>query len=1111
MNYPAHSVSGPAFLRPARLSSRRLRTALVSLSLACAPVLAFAQAAAGVVRIDVPAGDAIQTLKSVAQQAKLEIMFPADLVRGVKTKAVQGDLTARDALDQMLAGTTLKVSQDGRTGALTISQAAPGAAKKDERAATAQATGPVAPNLPAARTQLAAEGDAIALTVFEVRADVQDTYEATNTNSVTGTNTELSKTPLDAKVFNRQMMDELGVVDMTEMLSKLAGLGPAVINADEDVRGTLEGDRQDPKSMTMRGLQINNPRRDGFLRSDTTLLDSFDIERVEAIGGSNSLLFGSGDAGGVITSASKRAYLNRRPTITATAMGDSEGSRRYTADAQAGDQRFAVRFNGVKSDIRNFRPGLRQQSTGYHLTATVQPIRRLQIRGEFRKFQRDTIFAQAVVVRAPTTLLLPSVDRYGYPITGTAQRFDNQNSRYLVGFPETAPFLNGVFDLTKVDSAIGPFHRDAYFNEIKSIVAEASLAEGLAIQVRYGQDDRVNDALRASSTTVFAPGAAGNNYIDPETGVAGTAWALNTSMVATPFWTGARGYRAALAYQKDLKKFGRHQFSLFRQDMQSWTNQQPWRFYEVNANGDIIQNLAAINNAESGRTVMPATWIGAFPKQIFGDKDWRVQTVTMPNGRTYKFAPQIYSDAVTKTARNPMGLSGPIAAADNAAGTILAGQSTNTTYFMDDVRETSWGASLFSEWWKGKVDTMLGYRIEEASTFRNNTGVLRGPITYDSLTSGAVVDTPIKGLRVSVNYSTNAKINFDTTRDIFNETLPPGKGESKDVGFKFDLFNRKVSGNINYFESTAENFTATLGGLQNDVDPLGINGRNGGGAYTYSKTSDGFNVTLSARPLRGWEIRLNVATADGSERQNVVLPQFYNDQFNTMTFNGQETVAIKEGTTSRPLMVSSDIRDPNSAQIPLTLAMLRDPNGTHRAQLDPESGYIINAEQLGMLTPGVGTNVTGLPISQHQLGFTSPSGGTVIVRLAGERTTRYAERTYSLINRYQVYEGMFRGLTVGLSTSIQEGFRGYMYNDSLDGGKRKTFYFPDKILHDFFAVYRFTVPGQRRLRGSVQLNVANALDTNEVLYLRSSTTGAFRYAQWMNAPRKLSISSSWSY
>ncbi|MES2691956.1 MAG: TonB-dependent receptor plug domain-containing protein [Verrucomicrobiota bacterium] len=954
--------------------------------------------------------------------------------------------------------------------------------------------------------------DAITLTPFEVKGDLEDTYEATNTNSVTGTNTALSKTPLDAKVFNRQMMDELGVVDMTEMLSKLAGLGPAVINADDDVRGTLEGDRQDPKSMTMRGLQINNPRRDGFLRSDTTLLDSFDIERVEAIGGSNSLLFGSGDAGGVITSASKRAYLNKRPTISATAMGDSEGSRRYTVDAQAGDAKFAVRMNGVKSDIRNFRPGLRQQSEGIQLTATFQPIRRLQIRGEFRKFERDTIFAQAVTVRTPITLMLPAVDRYGYPIAaGTTRRFDNQNSRYLVGFPETAEFLNGVFDVTKTDSAIGPFHRDAYFNEIKSIVAEATIAEGLALQVRYGQDDRVNDALRASSTSVFSPGATGNLYVDPATGRAGTAWAMNTSMNATPYWTGARGYRAALAYQTDLKRWGRHQLSLFRQDMQSWTNQQPWRFYEVDATGDIIQNRAQIANAESGRNVMPATWIPAFPTSILGGKDWRVQTVQHPNGRIYKFAPQIYSEAVAKTDRNPMGLSGPLAAGDNPAGTVLAGQSTVTGYFHDDIRESSYGVSAFSEWWKGRVDTMVGYRLEEASTFRNNTGVQRGPITYDSLTTGAVIDTPIRGLRVSLNYSTNAKINFDTTRDIFNETLPAGKGESRDIGFKFDLFDRKVSGNFNYYQSEAQNFVGTLGETRDDVDPDGINGRNGGNAFTYSKKSDGFNLTLSSRPLKGWEIRLNIATADGQERQNVILPQFYNDQFNTMMVGGQEVVAIKEGSTSTPLLVPSDRGDPASAPVPLSLAMLRDVNGPYYYAPDRQSGQIGGIARLYMVqTPGVGTNVTGLPIAQHQLGFTSPLGGTVIVREAGERTTRYAERSYSLINRYQFpSDSKLRGLIVGLSTSVQEGFRGYMYNDSLDGNKRKVFYFPDKVLNDFFALYRYQVT--RKLRTTIQVNVTNLLDENQVLYLRHKDTGAFRYAQWMNAPRKLAISSSWSY
>ncbi len=93
----------------------------------------------------------------------------------------------------------------------------------------------------------------------------------------------------------------------------------------------------------MRGLQINNPRRDGFLRSDTTLLDSFNIERVEAIGGCNSLLFGTGNVGGVVASNSKRAYLNRR-SLAPKAVADSEGSppRHYRCKRGQSDVRSAT-------------------------------------------------------------------------------------------------------------------------------------------------------------------------------------------------------------------------------------------------------------------------------------------------------------------------------------------------------------------------------------------------------------------------------------------------------------------------------------------------------------------------------------------------------------------------------------------------------------------------------------------------------------------------------------------------------------------------------------------------------------------------------------------------
>ena len=939
-----------------------------------------------------------------------------------------------------------------------------------------------------ATTPVVPKEEAITLNTFQVTADADDTYDATNTNSVTGTNTPLSKTPLDAKVFNRQLMDELGIVDATEMLAKFGGLGPAIIGSgNEDVRGNLEGDRQDPKSMSMRGLQINNPRRDGFLRSDTTLLDSFDIERVEAIGGSNSLLFGSGDAGGVVTSNSKRAYLNRRSLIL-NATADSEGSLRYTVDANAGNRLFAIRLNAVKGDTKYFRPNISQATEGLHVTATLRPWKWLEVRGEYRDYRRDSILAQAVIVRAPLTLLLP-----------TGERVDNQNSRYLAAFPESRNLTDGKFDLTTVDSAIGPYRRDAYFNELKSVVAEATLAPGLALQLRYGHDARVNQSLNPSSTSVFAPGATGNLYTDPATGAIGTKWAMNQTLNDAPFWTGARGYRGSVVYQKNLGRWGTHQASAFYQDMFSWVNSEAWRFYETDSSGKIIQDPARITNTDSGRNVMPSVWVEAFPKNLFGNISWFADSLVHPNGKTYKLSPMIYPYAVPKTTGNPLGLSGPI----NAA----TGQTSVSTgvYGYDDTRETSYGFSAFSSWWKERIDTMVGYRSEEAVAKRVQTGLLRGPITYDSLTTGAVFDTGIKGLRGSVNYSTNAKINFDTTRDIYNQPLPPGKGTSKDIGLKFGLFDNRISGNFNYYISEALNFTAGLPN-RNDVDPDGINGRFGGNAYTFSKTSDGYNVTLSTRPLKGWEVRLNFATANGSERSNVTVPQFYNDQFNTTTVGGQQVVAIKTGTTLAPLLVPSDPLNPASSQIPLSIAMLKDPTSLYFAQLDIESGQILNAQTLGLLTPGVGTTANGLPITDHQLGFVSPSGGTLIVRRAGEATVGYAERAYSVINRYQFDRGMLRGLVVGLSTSYQQNYRAYMYNDLADGNKRKMFYFPDRTLHDAFAIYRFRPT--KWVSASIQLNVANVLDTNRTLFLIRSTNGTLRYAQWFNAPRKYSVTTT---
>ena len=71
-----------------------------------------------------PAGDAAVTLKRFSEQSGEQIVYPVDAVRGVQTNALSGELTARDALDRLVAGTELRVVQDASSGALAVNRVA---------------------------------------------------------------------------------------------------------------------------------------------------------------------------------------------------------------------------------------------------------------------------------------------------------------------------------------------------------------------------------------------------------------------------------------------------------------------------------------------------------------------------------------------------------------------------------------------------------------------------------------------------------------------------------------------------------------------------------------------------------------------------------------------------------------------------------------------------------------------------------------------------------------------------------------------------------------------------------------------------------------------------
>src|SRR6185369_1143881 len=93
--------STPSF----RPRCRKFHGLLVSVFSALILTAAVHAAAVSKKNFDLPAGDASATLKVFSEQSGEQIIYPVELVRGQQTNAVHGELTAREALDAMLAKT----------------------------------------------------------------------------------------------------------------------------------------------------------------------------------------------------------------------------------------------------------------------------------------------------------------------------------------------------------------------------------------------------------------------------------------------------------------------------------------------------------------------------------------------------------------------------------------------------------------------------------------------------------------------------------------------------------------------------------------------------------------------------------------------------------------------------------------------------------------------------------------------------------------------------------------------------------------------------------------------------------------------------------------------
>ncbi|WP_246038787.1 TonB-dependent siderophore receptor [Chitiniphilus eburneus] len=131
-------------------------------------------------------------------------------------------------------------------------------------------------------------------------------YTAKRSATATKTDTPLIETPQSVSVVGREEMEDRGATTLLEAIRYTPGV--TVSNWGYDIRGY--------DWLLIRGFnaQSSSSFRDGLRQSGLgyvePITEVYGLERVEVLRGPASVMFGRGDAGGVVNRVSKTPYLN---------------------------------------------------------------------------------------------------------------------------------------------------------------------------------------------------------------------------------------------------------------------------------------------------------------------------------------------------------------------------------------------------------------------------------------------------------------------------------------------------------------------------------------------------------------------------------------------------------------------------------------------------------------------------------------------------------------------------------------------------------------------------------------------------------------------------------
>lgn len=297
-----------------KLSPVVLATALALAALTPATVLAQTSAAKtqATFPINLPAQPLGSALNELARQAGLQLLVQRELVEGKRAPAVNGRLTALQALDRVLAGSGLAASVEGNTVVLKSAPPAP----------TAEA-----PTLQTVEVFGRAETEAFSEFSF----------------AATKTQTHILDIPQSISAVTKEVIEEQNLRLLNDIAPYVAGVNEFSTYNDLTIRGFRSYDDR-----RLNGMRVFN----NFWSQPPIA----HLERVEVIKGPAAAMFGDASPGGVINLVSKKPLQETRREVQA---GVGSYDYRFAAADLTGplnaNGSILYRLNAAIEDTDTFR------------------------------------------------------------------------------------------------------------------------------------------------------------------------------------------------------------------------------------------------------------------------------------------------------------------------------------------------------------------------------------------------------------------------------------------------------------------------------------------------------------------------------------------------------------------------------------------------------------------------------------------------------------------------------------------------------------------------------------------------------------------------------------